>query len=466
MVKHSNFQWHIINNWASITSIVKISISGIRGVFGGEDLSLYEIVKYSRLFAQTLVGRGEKCILGRDTRPSSSVIAETVMASLMLEGVEVFDLNIAPTPMVFRESRKHRGGCIVTASHNPLEWNGLKLVLNGRGIFENELHDMLNYEQTNKEKATHYGGSFQTFSNYVDDVVKIIRASGDQTRNVKVGLDPGGGATCGFVSKLFKNLGHRFYSINDTYGISSRTPDPTVDSLGDLSVLVVNNRLDFGFAFDLDGDRLVVVDKNGKKLTPDTTLLLCVASALNLGMKKFVTSIDTSLSIEKFARRYGPASVRFALSKVGESNVVSKMLEFEADAGGEGSSAGFIMPKFNMCRDGFLASAIISSLDNEMVEECIEFGNQYSQIRTKLAVHSDLHSEIITKLTDTFGKDCSETLTLDGIKAILDEDSWALVRPSNTEHAIRVSVESRDSKVQELHNKIINKVQSIYEQIK
>jgi phosphomannomutase len=445
---------------------VKISISGVRGVYGGDDLSLYEIVKYSRLFAHTLVGRGEKCILGRDTRPSSSVIAETVSASLMLEGVEVLELNIAPTPMVFRESRRHRGGCIVTASHNPLEWNGLKFVLNGRGIFENELQDMLNYQLTNKEKTAHYGGSIQVDSNYVDEVVQIIKASGDLTRHIKVGLDPGGGATCGFASKLFKNLEHRYYSINDTYGISSRTPDPTVDSLSDLSTLVVDNGLDFGFAFDLDGDRLVVVDKNGKKLTPDTTLLLCVASALNLGMKKFVTSIDTSVSIEKFARRYGPSSVRFDISKVGESNVVSKMLEFEAEAGGEGSSAGFIMPKFNMCRDGFLASAIISSLDTQIIEECIGFGRQYKQIRTKLVLHSDHHNEIIAKLADTFKKDCSQVLTLDGIKAIMDEDSWALVRPSNTEHAIRVSVESRASEAQELHNRVINKVQLIYDKIK
>jgi len=446
---------------------VKVSISGIRGVFGSHDLTLYEIVKVSRLFAQSLVGQGDRCILGRDTRPSSTAISKIVTASLMQEGVDVYDLSVAPTPMVFRESRRYEGGCIVTASHNPLEWNGLKFVLKGRGIFENELQDMLNCSPVKETEITsNYGKPFQAISNYVNEVVDLTKASGDSTKRIKVGLDPGGGSTCGFVNKLFKNLGYRFYSINDTYGMSSRGTDPTIDSLSDLASLVVANGLDFGFAFDIDGDRLVVVDKNGKKLSPDTTLLLCLASSLNLGMKKFVTSIDTSISIEKFARRYGSASVKFDYSKVGESNVVSKMLGVEADAGGEGSSAGFIMPKFNMCRDGFLACAIISSLDTKMIGECIEFARQYAQIRTKIALPSDQHRRIIEKLIDIFKRDSSEILTIDGVKAILDDDSWALVRPSNTEHAIRVSVESRAYGVQGLHEEIVNKVRTVYDAYK
>jgi phosphomannomutase len=446
---------------------VKVSISGIRGVFGSRDLTLYEIVKVSRLFAQSLVGQGDRCILGRDTRPSSTAISKIVTASLMQEGVDVYDLSVAPTPMVFRESRRYEGGCIVTASHNPLEWNGLKFVLKGRGIFENELQDMLNRSPVKETEITsNYGKPFQAISNYVNEVVDLTKASGDSTKRIKVGLDPGGGSTCGFVNKLFKNLGYKFYSINDTYGMSSRGTDPTIDSLSDLASLVVANGLDFGFAFDIDGDRLVVVDKNGKKLSPDTTLLLCVASSLNLGMRKFVTSIDTSISIEKFARRYGSASIKFDSSKVGESNVVSKMLGVEADAGGEGSSAGFIMPKFNMCRDGFLACAIISSLDTKMIDECIEFARQYAQIRTKIALPSDQHRRVIEKLIDIFKRDSSEILTIDGVKAILDEDSWALVRPSNTEHAIRVSVESRAYDVQGLHEEIVNKVRTVYDAYK
>jgi phosphomannomutase len=446
---------------------VKISISGIRGVYGNGDLSLYEVVKFSKLFAQSMIKPREKCVIGRDTRPSSLAIAKVVTASFMQEGVEVHDLNIAPTPMVFRESQKYRAGCMVTASHNPLEWNGLKFMIEGRGIYEDELQTMLNNSPPIERMLNNdCEKSFQTVSNYVKEVVELVKPLESSTKHIKAGLDPGGGAACGYLNKLFKKLGHKFHSINDIYGMSSRDSDPTIDALNDLAGLVVTNRLDLGFALDLDGDRLVVVDKHGKRLTPDTTLLLCIASALSRGLKKFVTSIDTSIAIEKFAKSYGSASVKFDYSKVGESNVVSKMLSVNADAGGEGSSAGFIMPKFNMCRDGFLASAIISSLDTKTIDECITFSSQYSQVRTKIALPSDLHGNVIGKLSDVLERESSKILTIDGIKAIIDDNSWVLVRASNTEHVIRVSVESKVSTVQALYDRVIKRVRSVYETVK
>jgi phosphomannomutase len=446
---------------------VKISISGVRGVFGDDDLSLNEIVKFSRSFARSSIDSKEKCVIGRDTRPSSMAISKIVAATLMQEGVEVHDLDIAPTPMIFRESRKYQAGCIVTASHNPLEWNGLKFILEGRGIFEDELQAILgNLDSGLRKQDYDYGKSFQAVSKYVDEVAEVANTSKSSTQSIRVGLDPGGGAGCGYINRLFKTLGHKFQSINDIYGMSSRGTDPTADDLKDLAALVVNNHLDFGFAFDQDGDRLVVVDKNGKKLSPDTTLLLCVASALKIGMTTFVTSIDTSVSIEKFAKLHGPASVKFGFSKVGESNVVNTMLKTDADAGGEGSSAGFIMPKFNLCRDGFLASAIIASLDPVTIGECMKFSAQYSQVRTKISLPSHLHGKLIEKLSNILERESSSILTIDGVKAIVDDDSWILVRGSNTEHAVRISVESRRSMAQTLYEKVVSQVRRVYEAIK
>jgi phosphomannomutase len=446
---------------------VKISISGVRGVFGDDDLSLYEIVKFSRSFARSLIDPTEKCVIGRDTRPSSTAIAKIVTATLMQEGVEVYDLNTAPTPVVFRESRKYQAGCIVTASHNPLDWNGLKFILEGRGIFEDELQTILdNLDPGLRMQNYDYGKSFQAVSNYVDEVAEVAKTSESSTQSIRAGLDPGGGAGCGYINRVFKALGHKFQSINDTHGISSRGTDPTADDLKDLSALVVNNQLDFGFAFDQDGDRLVVVDNYGKKLSPDATLLLCVASALKIGMKKFVTSIDTSVSVEKFARLHGPASIKFDYSKVGESNVVNTMLKADADAGGEGSSAGFIMPKFNLCRDGFLASAIIASLDATTIDECMKFSAQYSQMRTKISLPSHLHGKLVEKLSDILERESTKILTIDGVKAIVDDDSWILVRGSNTEHAVRISVESTGHMAQTLYDKVVSQVRSVYETLK
>jgi phosphomannomutase len=205
------------------------------------------------------------------------------------------------------------------------------------------------------------------------------------------------------------------------------------------------------------------VDRLGEKLNSDATLLLCVARAIELGMKKFVVSIDTSVAVEKYIKdRNG----KVGYSKVGEANVVRKMLEENAEAGGEGSSAGFIMPRFNMCRDGLLAAATISTLGKKTIDECKRFASQYAQIRSKISADSSQHKSVIEKLQDVLKADATSIITGDGVKAIVDEDSWILVRPSNTEHAIRISVESKSERAEQLYRKASERVKSVYEQVK
>jgi phosphomannomutase len=437
---------------------MKVSISGIRGIYGN-DLNLHEVIKFSRLFASCLIRPRGKCVLARDTRHSGKIILQAVSASLMEQGIDVYDLDVAPTPMVFRETRKYGAGVVVTASHNPLEWNGLKFVVDGRGIYENELDLMLKGTTSTSDK---YGKSYNIVSKYLNEIVDFVVQTGT-SRAVTLGFDLGGGATCNYVEALFKKLGHKFHCVNDVPGISSRGPDPTIDALNELRTLVQENELDFGFAFDLDGDRLVVVNNRGEKLNPDSTLLLCIASALKLGMKKFVTSIDTSVSVEKLIKSHHGRS---ECSKVGEANVVKRMLELDADAGGEGSSAGFILPRFNMCRDGLLAAATVSSLDRSTINECLRLASEYVQIRSKICVNSTIHLKLLDKLLDQFGSEASQILTIDGVKAIFDEDSWVLVRPSNTEDAIRISVESKANNAQSLYKKTMEKVNLIYERVK
>lgn len=443
---------------------MKISISGIRGIYD-DDLNLHDGLKFSRLFGSYISKFGITiCLLARDTRPSSDVLLKVVSAGLMEQGINIFNLNVAPTPIAFRESRKYKSAIIVTASHNPLEWNGLKFVIEGRGIFEDELDAMLN--GTVSPPAIAYGKMYPTFSSYIQDIVDLIEVDayantieGEKT----IGFDPGGGAVCRYVPELFKRLGQKTHSINDIEGISSRTPDPTTDELLELRELVTNNKLDFGFAFDMDGDRLVVIDKNGKKLTPDLTLLLCVAGTIQHGMKKYVTSIDTSNAISDIVKLYGGS---ISYSKVGEANVVQAMTKIDAEAGGEGSSAGFIMPKFNMCRDGMLSASIIASLNDKSVKECESLTSKYEIIRTKIPVDPSRVSILMQKLKDRLKEESSDLLELDGIKALVDENSWILIRPSNTENALRISVESLHGKVSTLYKKTEQMVLSIHDQIK
>jgi phosphomannomutase len=185
-----------------------------------------------------------------------------------------------------------------------------------------------------------------------------------------------------------------------------------------------------------------VVVRNGKKQIPDVTLGLGVAKTLELGYKKFVLSIDTSISIEKFIKEKGGTVQR---SKVGEANVIDLMLKNNAQAGGEGSSGGFILPEFNYCREGILTSGLISSmLGDSKFNEVLNYMESYHQIREKTKVDSNFHDKVIEEVKSRLSREYSEINSLDGIKGTIDENSWVLIRKSNTEDIIRVSAESND----------------------
>ena len=247
---------------------MKISVSGIRGIFG-KDLTLRDILKFSNNFSPLI--KSKKCVIAKDTRPSSSIIAETAKAGLMQCGIDVYDLGMSPTPVAFRESRKYGAGLIITSSHNPIEWNGLKLIIDGKGLNEEQM-SLINTEQiTNKSKI---GTEYNIKSDYVDEAAKVI---GDVSNSPKVTVDVGGGAAKTVSPKLLEIIGCDVKTINNDLEKNSRGSDPTTDPLNEL--ISNNEDRDLGFAFDLDGDRLVIV-RNGQKQTPDVTLGLGVAKAL------------------------------------------------------------------------------------------------------------------------------------------------------------------------------------------
>jgi len=371
-------------------------------------------------------------------------------------GIDVFDLGMVPTPVVFRESRKYGAGIVVTSSHNPLEWNGLKFTVDGRGINEDELKSVVNEQVTSKTKI---GTETLIGSSYVDDAVELV---GKIDGNPKTVVDIGGGAAKDVAPSLLKKLGCNIKIINENIDSSTHGPDPTTDNLKDL--ITNTGSKDIGFAFDLDADRLVVV-YGGKKQSSDVTLGLGVAKALELGYKKFVFSIDTSTSVEKFVTQNGGTVQR---SKVGEANVIDMILKTKAQAGGEGSSAGFILPEFNFCRDGLLTSGLVASmLGTPTFNDILKFMSNYYQSRDKITISADLHDKTIAKLYENMKGRFSEIITIDGIKAIVDEDTWVLVRKSNTEDIIRISSESSSfEKAQEIKKQISDLVKKSHEQIK
>jgi len=192
---------------------------------------------------------------------------------------------------------------------------------------------------------------------------------------------------------------------------------------------------------------------------------LGVAKALDLGYKNFVLSIDTSVSIEKFIKENGGVVQR---SKVGEANVIDLMIKTKAQAGGEGSSAGFILPEFNFCREGILTSGLIASmLENPRFNQVLNFMENYFQIREKTNVDSASQDKVMEKVASKLNTKYSEVITLDGIKGIIDEDSWVLIRKSNTEDIIRISAETNDlDKCKNIVKESLELVNQCYEEVR
>lgn len=432
---------------------MKKTISGIRGIFG-DDLNLKDVLEFCNNFSSLI--KSKKCVIGKDTRPSGSMIKDAASAVLMKNGIDIFNLETVPTPVVFREARNYGAGLVISSSHNPLEWNGMKFIIDGRGVNEQELPQIIQHQEILKTKV---GIENEISTSYIEDAKKII---GNLENKPEIIVDIGGGAAKDFAPKLLREIGCNVIVINENISACSRGPDPTSDNL--LELISTTNKKDIGFAFDLDGDRLVVVN-DGKKQTPDVTLGLGVAKSLELGYKRFVLSIDTSVSVEKFIKEKGGTVQR---SKVGEANVIDLMLKNNAQAGGEGSSGGFILPEFNYCREGILTSGLIASmLGSTEFNEILNYMESYNQIRDKIKINSNFHDKVIEEVKLKFSKDYSEIITLDGIKGIIDEDSWVLIRKSNTEDIIRVSAESNnEEKCKEIVKDIIKMVNQSYEKIR
>lgn len=405
---------------------MKVSISGVRGIFP-EDLTLEHVMDFTRAFSSML---SDRCALAMDTRISSKSIASVASAVLREYGIDVYNLGIAPTPMLVRESRASRvgAGIMVTASHNPLEWNGLKFALNGREVPADLLLKSSNSSKKSKN-ISRIGVEHRSSASsiYLDDLFRFLELDGYDAEGVRVAVDTAHGSSRAYILDILARLGFRAV-VMDSIAV-----DPTGSDLAHLYT-AVSNGCRLGIALDMDGDRAVVL--TGKRYKPDDTLLICLAGAVEMGCRSIAVSIDTSNAVRDLARAM---NCKLFYSKVGEANVVDTMLKNGCGAGGEGSSAGFIMAGFNLCRDGLLASALsLSMLDR--LDEVMEYSKHYSVRRGKVDAKGINHDKIIDLLLSRH--DHSESITIDGIKLVLDESTWVLVRPSNTEDVVRLSVES------------------------
>ena len=407
------------------------SLSGIRGVYN-RDLTPTSVSKFTANFGRA-TGSGE-FLLARDSRTSGPSMARAAAAGLLSLGATVYDCGIVTTPAIFRESRvKKIPAVMVTASHNEPEFNGLKFIVDGAGIGK-EVFDAV----------VSPGGPLGEFGSgslkqgkrpsYVEDLVARFGAS--SAEGVRVAADFGGGAAIAHTVPILARMGCRVTSLNDTYGIFTRKVDPIADDLALLRRTVKENGCDIGLGFDCDGDRLAIVDSDGKKRTGDHMLALALSVLLKeTGEKKVVVSLDTTQAVDDMARKLGCQVYR---STVGEANVVGMMKAQGARLGGEGSSGGMIDGAFNYCRDSMLAALAIIRALKAQGRGFYESVPSYHQVRVALRIPKSKAQRALRKLSSEY-KDGDST---DGLKVVLPKRSWVLIRPSGTEDVVRVSAES------------------------
>lgn len=438
----------------------KFSISGLRGVWGdtlNEELSKSHIEAY----AVYLQKRGaKKVLLGRDSRKSGPTIKDIAVEILTSAGFEVVDAGIIPTPtLVFLiRTTPFDGAIMITASHNPPEYNGIKF-FNKKAFYinEEELVEIKSYVGAQPERIDK--GTVSENHNldilHVEHVVKNIDADSIHNKKFKVVIDTINGAGYKLGPMLLEKLGCEVIVINGKPdGNFAHTPEPLAINLTDLGKKVKEVGADIGFAQDPDADRLVLCDEKGNIILEEYTLALAIKSVLGKTPGDIVTNLSTSNTSEDLVKEAGFTNYR---TKVGEGNVVEGIIEHNAVIGGEGSG-GVIYPKMNLCRDSLTGMALVLELlaqENKKISNIVESLPRYEFIKTKMPFEGDVKT-VIGKIINEFAEGKADLE--DGIRVDFPDSSWVQMRASNTEPIIRIWAEAR---TKERAEGLINRVKPL-----
>ncbi|HHE55091.1 MAG TPA: phosphoglucosamine mutase, partial [Caldithrix abyssi] len=324
-------------------SRLMVSISGLRGEVGST-LTPEIIVRYTQAFAKFV--KDGKVVLGRDSRVSGPFIADLVRGTLVASGCQVIDIDIVPTPTVQLEIEHHQaaGGIAITASHNPIQWNGLKF-MGSDGRFLPPAQAQQVYQMADRNESSLQGwenlGSVifddQAIERHIEKVLNIsfLDVEAIRKRKFKVAVDTVNGAGGHIIPQLLEALGCEVIAINqEPNGRFAHTPEPLPENLIQLSEAVRQHGADVGFAVDPDVDRCAIVDNEGQPIGEEYTLAIATKLVFSKQLGRMVVNMSTSRASEDIARYYNCMFVR---SKVGEINVAEKMKEIDAIIGGEGN---------------------------------------------------------------------------------------------------------------------------------
>jgi phosphomannomutase len=425
----------------------KLTVAGYRGIWG-ESLTPLIAANFTQAFAHFLHSRNAKRILiGRDARPSGDELVRTVASVLSQAGFEVTIGGLLPTPTVLFLVRelKFDGAMIVTASHNPPEYNGLKFVTS-LGMFTNEsdVEEIKSY--LSKEGLKRAGGKISTDetlgAKHVAHILEKIDRDLISGKKFKVVLDPINSAGSVLGPELLRELGCEVVVINgEPNGQFAHMPEPLPENLQGLGSTVRAEGATLGFAQDPDADRLVVCNEKGEVVFEEYTLSLAVKAALSKTPGDIVINMSTSSTNEVLAKSFGGETFR---TKVGEANVVSGIMEHRAVMGGEGGG-GVIYPAINPCRDSLTGMALILELlarEEKPLSEIIASLPHFEMRKQKFSFNGSI-SDLFEKMEAEFPDALPNFL--DGLRLDFMDGAWIHVRASNTEPIVRLIGEAKSA---------------------
>lgn len=453
------------------------SISGIRGTIGGragEGLTPIDIVKFTAAFGKILMQKtgNKKIVVGRDARESGAMVSSLVIGTLQSIGAEVVDLGLSTTPTVeiAVPLEQAAGGIILTASHNPGQWNALKL-LNAQGEFISdvegkevlELGESLDFDFAEVQDLGGVTVDESYLQKHIDAVLSLdyVDVEAIRAAKFKVAVDAVNSTGGIFIPALLQALGvETVYKIHcEPNGKFPHNPEPLKEHLTDLSAAVLENGADLGIAVDPDVDRLVFMMEDGELFGEEYTLVAVADYILEQHKGNTVSNLSSTRALRDVTEKHG--GIYYAAA-VGEVNVVTKMKEVDAVIGGEGNG-GVIYPASHYGRDALVGVAIFLSHLAKLGKKVSEYRAelpQYYMSKNKITLTPGLDIDgLLAKMQQKYAHE--EHSTVDGLKIDFEKE-WVHLRKSNTEPIIRIYSEGPSPEAAEaIAQKIMNEIQEI-----
>lgn len=457
-------------------SLIK-SISGIRGTIGGtttDNLTPVDIVAFASAYGSWLrdnvTNGSNKVVVGRDARLSGDMVSSLVMQTLVALGFKVVNIGLATTPTTeIAVTEEHAdGGVIITASHNPKQWNALKL-LNNKGEFLNaqEGNDVLKRAEASKFNFADIDsiGSIEINNTYntkhIEKVLALPLVDVDAIKkaNFSVAIDCVNSVGGIILPELLEKLGVKnVLKLNcEATGKFAHTPEPIPENLVETATAIRTNKVDVGFVVDPDVDRLAIINEDGTMFGEEYTLVSVADYILQHTPGNTVSNLSSTRALSDVTRKYGK---EYNAAAVGEVNVVTKMKETNAVIGGEGNG-GVIYPEIHYGRDALVGIALFLSLLAKSGKKCSELRKTYPEYvisKNKIQLTPDTNVDaILANIAETYKNE--KVNTIDGVKIDFAQ-GWVHLRKSNTEPIIRIYAESTTmDAANALAQEIMNKIQ-------